>query len=242
MAVNSFIRLGIAFILLLCLATNSVSADEDKVGWHGEGEFGLAITSGNSETETLNGSIKLINQQDLWRHTIDASALTVSDEDSTTAERYTFGYKASRKINESDYLFSAFRYDDDRFSGFDFQSSLTAGYGRRVFERRRSSLDIEAGLGYKFSETVEGEEQNEVIARLYGDYHYDVSDNAIFSQTLLIEPGPENTFSESVTAFKVGFAEKLALKLSFTAKNNSSTPAGTESTDTITSATVVYSF
>lgn len=228
--------------LAFCLFSPIALADKESPGWHGEGEFGLAITSGNSDTETLNGRLKLINNSGLWRHTLGLEALSVSDSDSTTAERYTFGYKADRKTSDTEYLFGAFRYDDDRFSGFDFQSSLTAGYGRRLFDRQRSRLDVELGAGYKFAETVDGESQNEVVARLYGDYEYTVSDNALFSQTLLIEPGPENTFTESVTAFKVGFAEKLALKLSFTAKNNSDSPAGTTSTDTISAASVVYSF
>lgn len=233
---------SLALALAFCLFHSISYADNDAPGWHGEGEFGLATTSGNSDTETLNGRLELVNNIGLWRHNIDLSALSVSDDDSTTAERYTFGYKADRKISDNDYLFGAFRYDDDRFSGFDFQSSLTAGYGRRLFERQRSRLDVEIGTGYKFSETVDGETQDEVIARLYGDYEYKVSSNSLFSQTLLIEPGIENTFTESITAFKVKFAEKLALKLSLSIKNNSDTPPGTTSTDRVSGVSVVYSF
>ncbi len=235
-------RRSLTLALAICLFSPFSHANKDAPGWHGEGQFGLAITSGNSDTENLHGRLKLTNNTDLWRHTLGLEALFVSDSDATTAERYTFGYKADRKISDYDYLFGAFRYDDDRFSGFDFQSSLTAGYGRRLFKHSRSHLDVEVGAGYKFSETVDGASQNQVIGRFYGDYEYKVSDNALFSQTLLIEPGSDNTFTESVTAFKVGFAEKLALKLSLTARNNSDTPAGTTSTDTISTASVVYSF
>ncbi|MBL1432503.1 MAG: DUF481 domain-containing protein [Gammaproteobacteria bacterium] len=227
---------------IFCLFSPFVYADKEAPGWHGEGEFGLAITSGNSDTETLNGRLGLVNNIGLWRHTLRLEALSVSDNETTTAERYTFGYKADRKISEYNYLFGALRYDDDRFSGFDFQSSLTTGYGRRLFERQRSRLDAELGAGFRFAETVTGETQDGVIARLYGDYEYKVSDNAWFNQTLLIEPSLDNTFTESVTAFKVGFAEKLALRLSLTAKNNSDAPAGSTSTDTITAVSVVYSF
>ncbi len=235
-------RLFLSFITLLGLISTPIYADEERLGWHGEGEFGLAITSGNSDTETLNGSINLVNKLELWRHTIDAKALSVSDNESTTAERYTFGYKADRTLSDNDYIFGAFRYDDDRFSGFDFQSTITAGYGRRLFETNRSSLDVEIGLGYRFAETADGEDQDGITARLYGDYLYKVSNNSVFTQSLLIEPSTDNTFTESISAFKVGFAEKLALKLSFTARNNTDSPAGTTSTDTITSAAVVYSF
>jgi len=235
-------RRSLTLTLTICLFSPFTYADKDAPGWHGEGEFGLAITSGNSNTETLNGRLKLINNTGLWRHTLGLEALFVSDSDATTAERYTFGYKADRKISDYDYLFGAFRYDNDRFSGFDFQSSLTVGYGRRLFEHSRSRLDIEAGAGYRFSETADGVNQNQVISRFYGDYEYKVSENALFSQSLLIESGSDNTFTESVTAFKVGFAEKLALKLSLTARNNSDTPVGTTSTDTISAASVVYSF
>ncbi len=233
---------SLTYTLAVCLFSANVYANTDAPGWHGEGEFGLAVTSGNSDTETLNGRLMLANTSDLWRHNLELSTLKVSSSDSTTAERYTFAYKTDRKISDTRYLFGAFRYDNDRFSGFDFQSSLTVGYGRRLFERARSHLDIEAGGGYKFAQTTDGETQNAVIIRLFADYEYTVSDNALLSQTLLVEPGPENTFSESVTAFKVGFAEKLALKLSLTAKNNSDTPAGTTSTDTISAVSVVYSF
>ncbi|MBL1294315.1 MAG: DUF481 domain-containing protein [Thiotrichales bacterium] len=233
---------SLALALTFCLFHAIAYADNDAPGWHGEGEFGLAITSGNSDTETLNGRLDLVNNTGLWRHTLGLSALSVADGDSTTAERYTFSYKADKNISENDYLFGAFRYDDDRFSGFNFQSSLTTGYGRRLFERTRSRLDVELGGGYKFSETTNGETQDEVIARLYGDYEHKVSSNALFSQTLLIETGIENTFTESISAFKVHFAEKLALKLSLIVKNNSDVPAGSTSTDRISTVAVVYSF
>ena len=235
-------RRSLTYALAFCLASTTALANKDKPGWSGEGEFGLAITSGNTDTKNLNGRLKLINNRGLWRDTIGVEALSFSDNNTTTAERYTFNYKADRKISANEYLFGAFRYDDDRFSGFDYQSSLTAGYGRRLFERARSHLDAEIGGGYRFSETIDGESQNQSILRLYGNYEYDVSDNSVFSQTLLIEPGPDNTFTESVTGFKVGFAEKLALKLSLAIRTNSDTPAGTSSTDKITSAAVVYSF
>lgn len=228
--------------LSLALSCNTASANQDDVRWHGEGAFGLTITSGNNETETLNTSLELNKDNKVWRHKLELTALNVTNEESTTAERYTLGYKTDYKISEKAYFFSAFRYDDDRFSGFDFQSSLTAGYGRRVLEGARSRLDVETGLGYRFAETVEGQTQDQPTGRLYGDYSYDVSDNAVFNQKLLVEPGPDNTFTESTTAFRVGFAEKLALKVAFTARNNSSTPGGRKSTDTLTSVSVVYSF
>ncbi len=237
-------RHGLIFALALGLIglNSHITFAEDDFGWHGGGEFGLAITSGNSETETLNGRLELIHNSELWRHTLQASALNVSDSDTAIIERYTFGYKIDRKITDYEYYFGAFRYDDDRFSGFDFQSSLTFGIGRRIFATAVSRFDVELGLGYRLSRTVNGRNEDEAIGRFYGDYEYNVSENTVFSQTLLIEPAFRNTFSESITALKISFAKQLALKLSFAAKNNSDTPANTKSTDTVTTAAVVYSF
>lgn len=235
-------RRSLTIAIVFCLFHSFAYADKDKPGWHGEGELGLAITSGNSDTETLNGGLELINNRGVWRHTLGLSLLSVSNNEVTTAERYNFGYKADRKLSEHDYIFGAFRYDDDRFSGFDFQSSITGGYGRRVFERTRSRLDVEIGGGFKFSETNEGDSDTQPILRLYGDYEYNVSSNSLFNQTLLIEPGPDNTFTESISAFKVSFAERLALKLSFAIKNNTDAPAGSVSTDRITGVSIVSTF
>ncbi|SCZ56360.1 putative salt-induced outer membrane protein [Thiohalomonas denitrificans] len=212
-------------------------------GWSGEAEVGFMATSGNSETESFNARVVLQNELFPWRHDSRLETLRSSDEDQTTAERYLFAHKTDYRFDENSYLFGTLRYEDDRFSGYDYRVSETVGYGRRVYETPDLSLDLEAGIGGRHSllETSD-ERDDELIVRGAGSLEWEISPFARFTEELFIESGDENTFTESISALKLKINGNLATKLSYTVRHSSDVPEDTENTDTIVAVTLVLDF
>ncbi len=233
--------------LLPLLITLGVSAQVSAVemwgsDWKGAGEFGYVATSGNTDTQSLTAKLGLINERAKWRHTLGLEALNNSDADTTTAERYGANWQSDYKISKRDYLFGRLSYETDKFSGYDYRTSETLGYGRRVLDITNMTLDLEAGAGARQSKLETGGSENEPIIRLGGKYAWQISPNAKFTENLWTEIGEDATITKSVTALQADIVGNLAMKLSFTVVNTSEVPAGVEKTDTETAVALVYGF
>jgi putative salt-induced outer membrane protein len=110
-------------------------------------------------------------------------------------------------------------------------------------------LDVEAGPGYRLSsvrEAGDGDDEEEAIFRGAGMFSYKFTDKTSFQQDLLDEAGSESTVTKSISALKAQISGALAMKTSFTVKNNSDPPINdgerAKKTDTETVVTLVFSF
>ena len=227
-----------------------LGAVETDGGWEGELELGLLVTTGNTEETNLNGGFNLTRDWQTWRTQYEADALYSRSEDITTAERYRGAAQADYKLDERQFLFLRGSYEDDRFSGYDFQSSATTGYGNRVWEQNENSfLELSAGLGYRYDRLEEPDSDgnnadDEAIARLAARLDYELTPTSLFRQELGTEVGLEenNVVTISETSIQADFLTAFALKAAYRMKHNSDAPAGSESLDTETSFTLLYAF
>ena len=231
-----------AFVTGAALLSHAVMAEPAST-WKGDAELGVLNTNGNTKTRNITAKGKIVNDRDRWRHTVTAEALNSSEDGGTTAERYYASGKSDYKLTEKSYAFGLLTYENDRFSGYDYRTTESVGYGRNVIKRDTLTLDLEAGVGARQSKiTVSGEKQNEGLIHLGGSLGWKVSDTSTFTEDLVSDIGEKATVSKSVTALKTQIAGNLASKISFTAKHTSKVPAGVTKLDTETAVTLVYGF
>ncbi|MCW8855233.1 MAG: DUF481 domain-containing protein [Gammaproteobacteria bacterium] len=211
--------------------------------WKGEGELGYTSTSGNSDSESLNTKLSVSKEKDKWRHKAAIEALKTSTDNVTSSDRFVFTEKTEYKFGKKTYSFMSLRYEDDEFTDFVYQSSISFGIGSRFIESDVHVFDASAGLGYRRTKddlTMLIHEDG--ILKLEANYKYTISENAVFSEDILVESGDENTHSESVTALKTKINGNLSSKISYTVKRNSDVAVGTEKTDTVTTVSLIYGF
>jgi putative salt-induced outer membrane protein len=205
-------------------------------------ELGYVNTSGNTETQTLNTKAKVEASYGQWRQTLKLEALNSSDKKVTTAERYLAFLKSDYRFSKRDYAFGLINYDNDRFSGYDYRTSLTVGYGRRVIDGELLWLEFEGGPGVRYSKVSEGETEDEAVLRLAGDLGWQISKSSLFEQELSTEIGEDATISRSVSALSTQIIGSLAMKLSYTYRYVSKVPEGVQKKDAETSVNLVYKF
>ena len=242
-----FNRALIALVALLILPLSSLAheeppAQEDPGPWSGSISFGYLATSGNTENSNLNGSFEVGYATGNWAHLLDAYAIKASKDSVNTAEAYGAGWKTEWNMSETSFLFGKLSYRNDRFSGFPTQFSQTVGYGRRFIDTARHILNAEAGAGARQSERADGVDENNVILDAALHYQWSFSETANFTQDVGIEYGENNTYLESASAVTAQIIGRLALVASYTIKNNSDVPAGSEKTDTFSAITLKYAF
>ena len=241
-------------VIFLCAAFlfSLVTMAEDEPvppsAWNGEGELGYVAARGNTETETVSGKLKFDYKTENWLHELGLSALrskandTITGEQEETADRFQALFQSNWKININSYLFGAGRYEEDQFSGYDAQNSVTFGYGYTFVDTDDLKFKIEAGAGARHSEFDTGEEVDESIFRFRADHAWQLTENTRWTNELLVESGEDNTYSEFNTGLKVDMTNRFALKLAYLIRENSTVPIGREKRDTLTTINLVFSF
>lgn len=254
----SIIALGL--LPLAAVAQQSASTtDETRQGWSGSGELGLAIASGNSRSENLNAKLAFKNEDDRWKHSYFASAVRSKGEVTDdfngdgvkeerydlSANRYQLGASSAYKLDPKNYVVGAARYENDDFSSYDYQATVSVGYGHQFIQNQTTSLLTEIGPGYRRARDSEtGEVQNGAIARGLVDFKHALTDNTDLVNTLLIEAGSDNTFAQDDFGVSVAMNEAFALKAGVQVRHNTNVDedAGVKKTDTLSTVNLVYSF
>jgi len=243
-------------VAIIAISVAPMAYGQGAKNWEGEAELGVLMTSGNTEETNINGRLGLVHEVVSWRNIADFSSNyseaedDATGEDQTTVEKYKAALETNYKFDDSQYWFLRGTYEKDRFSGYDFESTATTGYGNRVWQRgERSFLDLSTGAGYRYNKlegvNEEGKDvEKEAIARLAAQFNYALSENALFRQKLSTEIGLDenNVISQSETAIKANLVGNLSMKAAYRVKHVSDAPAGTESTDTETAITLLYGF
>jgi len=241
----------VLIILLIIVTAGMVNAEEEQKNFSGSGEVGLLMTRGNSETDSVNAKIGLKYETGQLLSEANLAALYSSEEtetngkkeDSVSAEKYNYDAKIGYKFNEANYVFINGAYEDDRFSGYDYKTTYSVGYGRKLVASDTVKLDIEVGPGYRYDKPEGKKAEDEAVFRGFVMFNYKFSDSVSFQQDITVVTGSNNTNTKSVSALKSQIIGALAMKVSFTVDHNTDVPdKDTEKTDTETALTLVYDF
>jgi len=238
---RSLLTLGLLALAMPLLAQEDEETEEDSP-WSGSVTLGYLATTGNTEGSSLNSGAEINYTLELWEHQATAAAVFTTEDKTTTAEAYDAGWKSARNLTEHNYLYGRLDWRKDRFGSILEQFSQTIGYGRRLIEKEKHQLNGELGFGARQSEQSDDTNENDAIYTGRLTYTWQISETASFGQSLLVESGSSNTFTESVTNLRAQLVGGLALVVSYTVRNNSYVVQGDFNTDTRTSLSLEYGF
>lgn len=224
-------------------------------------ELGFLLKTGNTNSADIKAGVQLRYDQALWRNSLAINLLAkkaeVEDENGednwvTSDQTWDVAAKTNYTINEahSNYVYGSADYKQDRFSGFENQSSVSAGWGRRWYSDEVSSFDADIGPGFKrdvlmATSTMPEETKDAFIVQASGLYLHKINEHVEFRQYLAAKyatKSGENSVYRSETSVTTKLIETLQLKFSLNIDHNSVVETGTKKTDTETAVTIVYSF
>lgn len=255
----------LSILVAASTATTAFAAEQEQKTWEVTSEVGAIITSGNTETTTLKGGIKVLHNLTSWHNEYKIDGIYKEDEvensngnkeSQRTNEKYSISAQGNYKLNEKHaHLFIYGSHVSDYFGAYRSESVASVGYGLRLLSESNMWLNAEIGPGYKYFKypdvstevdsngvSLAGEYEGEAIALGKLDYHWQISDNARFTQLVTVEYGDTNTKTRSETALLTKINGSLQMKVAYNITNNSDVADDKEATDTETSLTLVYSF
>lgn len=245
----------ISAVVALGLFASGAQAEDDKT-FTMDGELGFIFTSGNTETTSANGALNAKQELEKWSNEFTLKALYKKDKvngiETTSADKKFASAQGNYKLENPDHrLFGFASYEDDRFSAFDYQATLAAGWNQKLWSDDTSSFEYSVGPGYSFADrfvtdadgNVTGtESENGIVARGAFAYKYNISETAKFTQTFSTEIGADNTKSRAESAISAKIAGGLSMKVAIKFDHNSDVTGARDNLDTETSVNLVYSF
>jgi putative salt-induced outer membrane protein len=251
---RQFMKLStISAIAALGLLASGTQAQEATFTM--DGELGFILTSGNTETTSANGALNAKQELEMWSNEFTFKALykkdTVDGVETTSADKKFASAQGNYKLENPDHrLFGFASYEDDRFSEFDFQSTLAAGWNQKLWKDDISSFEFSIGPGYSFADrfvtdtdgNLTTESENGAVVRGAFAYAYNLSETAKFTQTFSTEVGSNNTKSRAESAVSAKIAGGLSMKVALKFDHNSDVTGGRDNLDTETSVNLVYTF
>jgi putative salt-induced outer membrane protein len=141
------------------------------------------------------------------------------------------------------YLFGALRYEDDAFTDYEYQATLSGGYGYRFITNDTTKLEGQIGAGYREAEVrLTGEQQDGIIARGALDFEHKLTTTTLIYDRFLVESGSDNTFVQNALGVEVKINDTFALGLDYAVRHNTDVLPGTDKTDQVLTANLVYGF
>lgn len=228
---------------------------EQQEDWDASAELGLLFTSGNTKTETLKTKLSAARDYKNWRHkgVIDYYRSEQEDpatgEKQLTADKFFVSGQSNFKFDPDSRssLFVFGSYEEDKFSGFEYQGTVAVGYGARYRYSENLYADYEAGPGYAFSKPIVNgvpqEEEGSAVLRLAGSLNWDITKTSKLKSLASTEIGEENTKTRAEISISANINSSLALKFAVAGSHNSNLEdESKQKLDTETSVTLVYSF
>jgi putative salt-induced outer membrane protein len=228
----------VAIAVLGGLASGTAAAD-----WSGKGTFGGVLARGNTDTETINLNVDVENKLDRWTHKAGASMLRTVTDDITSADRWELRGESQYSLTERSYLFGALRYEDDAFTDYSYQATATGGYGYHFIMTDTTKFEGQIGAGYRQTELrLTGEQEDDIIARGALNFEHKLTGTALIYDRFLVESGSDNTFVQNQLGIEVKINDTFALGLDYAVRHNTDVLPGTEETDQVLTANLVYGF
>jgi putative salt-induced outer membrane protein len=232
-----------ATAMVAVLAFGGLASGTAAADWSGKGTFGGVLARGNTETETINLNLDVENKLDEWTHKAGASMLRTVTDDITSADRWELRGESQYSLTERSYLFGALRYEDDAFTDYEYQATLSGGYGYRFITNDTTKLEGQIGAGYREAEVrLTGEQQDGIIARGALDFEHKLTTTTLIYDRFLVESGSDNTFVQNALGVEVKINDTFALGLDYAVRHNTDVLPGTDKTDQVLTANLVYGF
>jgi putative salt-induced outer membrane protein len=215
----------------------------DAGDWSGKGELGGVLARGNTDSETINGKIDLSREVARWTYQTGFSILRTVNDGVKSANRWELRGESDYRLSERSFVFGTLRYEDDEFTDYNYQATASLGYGYKLIDSEKTTLAGKVGVGYRRSELrLSGDTQNDPIVRAALDYSQQLTETTQITDKFLVESGSDNTYMQNVLSLAVKMNESLALGLSYELRHNTDVLPGTEKTDQILTANLVFGF
>ncbi|HEY6455172.1 MAG TPA: DUF481 domain-containing protein [Steroidobacteraceae bacterium] len=219
-------------------------------------QVGYVSSRGNTDAQTANAKLDAAYVVAAWKHELQLAGLYGKSDDIVSAENLDVQWQSNYNFTNRLFGFGALHYADDKFSGFQYQETVSAGAGYSIVKLADATLDAQVGVGYRRlrPELLDKDASGDVIARtpldgetgavvtgnIKGMYAFNASTK--LTEEVAVEAGSDNTLLQNDLGLQVNMSKVLAITVGYEVRHNSSPPTGLVKTDSQVTFNLAYAF
>ena len=219
-------------------------------------QVGYVSSHGNTDAQTANAKIDAAYVVDAWKHELQLAGLYGKSNDIVSAENLDAQWQSNYNFTNRLFAFGALHYADDKFSGFQYQETVSAGAGYSFVKLADATLDAQVGVGYRRlrPELLDKDASGDVISRtpldvetgvvatgsIKGMYAFNATTKV--TDLVAVESGSDNTLLQNDLGLQVNMTKALAITVGYEVRHNSTPPAGLVKTDSQVTFNLAYAF
>ena len=245
-------KIALSTLCFLPLVSYTATAADEKPELTASAELGFLYQTGDTKSADIKAGLTVNHQKEKWRSVVSFNILAKKlenedDEFESTANKWDISAQTNYTIGEAgkNYLYGNLAHEQDKFSGYESQSSFSAGWGRHWFESKTSSFFADIGPGIKHDVALDGESNTNLIIQAQALYQHKFNENVKFKQSFIARQATEsgdNSAYKSETSVTAKLIDSLQLKFALRIDYDTEVATGSENTNSETSMTLIYSF
>jgi putative salt-induced outer membrane protein YdiY len=228
-------------------------------------QLGFLYLTGNTRSADIKTGLDLRFERGLWRSKFVFDLLVkkteieteTSQNFETTDQKWSFGTQTNYTLDaaKKNYIYGSANYEENRFSGFESQASMSTGWGRRWFENKAASFDADVGPGFKrdvtqvtteeMSKGMTSQTEDTLILQAQALYIRHINEHIEFKQLFVVKHAIEkgqNSIYKAESSITSKLIDSLQLKVNFVIDYNSKVDDDKANLNTETSVVLIYSF
>lgn len=214
-----------------------------ELGFTGSISARGTATSGNDDTATLGLGARFGFFDGVNGHEVKLSySYFDAEEEEDDLNRLLAGYDYTRDFSDTFYGFgtAVVAYDED--DTFETDAFVGVGVGYRVFNTPDVQWSIQAGPGYRYLETAEGEEIDEAALSVSSNYFNRISPDLFITNDTNVIASDADTYVTNDLGVTVAMNNALAMRTNLFTEYRTDPAPGDDDTDNTLGVSIVYSF
>ena len=161
----------------------------------------------------------------------------------TTEEKLRSRYDIDYDMGDRSYALGRLAYRKKRFSAYDYRAISSFGYGYRAMDGPYLGWNLEGGPGYRLNrlEHRPGTD-SEVVGRLSSNLEWQLTDFAVFRNTLGVFAGTHTSTLNTTTSLALDMASRLSGEFAVETMTDTNGPEGKKKTEITSTARLLFQF
>ena len=210
--------------------------------WKGQVEAGGSWSTGTTRVFGFYAATALTRDGIRWNQRFNGRIDIQRTNGETTTERWLAAWQPSYKLSSDYYAFSLIQYEHDRFLGYASRGTLGIGAGYNAVALPNLKVQVEAGPAFRRTDYYAIPTRQRIAGRASTNINWTITPTLTFSQTASIFFESDDTTITTASALDTKLIGDLKGRISYNIQYEQQNPLTSRQLDTITRATLVYSF
>ena len=210
--------------------------------WKGQVELGASRSTGRTSYVGVFGSLGLDRESLRWRHKLQARAEYQDGRNVTDVERIVASWQPNYKMGERLYSYGLAQFEADPNQGYDGRYTAGGGLGYGLLAGPNAKLDLEGGPAVRHIDPVARPSYSTLAARASINFRWAIAPTLELKQTSAFYFEEGDTNANALTTLDARLFGPLKARFSYDVRYEDSLRSGGSALDTLSRATLVYSF